>query len=276
MNQKCVVLGGSGFLGRTIVDELTSRGDLVISADRTAVDTVQPGVSYQYCDLTKPDTIRAAINGADEVYLIAGVLGTSELEKDVANAVMVNVLGSVNVLNACLAEKVPKVFYPSKPSPWLNTYGPGQHVYPVRKVIPTFCLMARLGLPLRIFGTGLNVSDQIYSKDIGRIVVQAVRQGMSDRLYDLGTGVGRTTIEIAKAVNTVAGRNSGDYVFEPMRPGELEGTKLVADIDPLTIAFAKRGRALYFSDWMDTLSKTYRYYSTLPMTEVKKAQEMWG
>jgi len=302
---KCVVIGGSGFLGGAIVDELVARGDQVISADRTT-QIKKRGVENKSCDVIIPSSISEVVDGADEVYLIAGVLGTSELDEQIISAVRVNVLGAVNTLNACVASGVKRLFYPSKPNPWLNTYtitkiaaeqfmklyhkrydlnvvimrwfnayGPGQHTHPVRKVVPTFCLQARVGKPLTIFGTGENVCDLIFSRDIARWSVEAMRAGLWEKVWDLGRGMGVTVNQIAADILSVADKDVRNIQHIPMRRGEVEGTKLVADLNDLREAFAQKDIRLHFSSWMDTLRRTYKYYEALPFETLEKAMEIW-
>jgi nucleoside-diphosphate-sugar epimerase len=301
MTRRCVVIGGSGFLGSAIVDELKLRGDDVLSVDRDHDYT-----SQEWCDITNADSVSGVVRGAEEVYLIAGVLGTSELDMGIYNAANVNILGAINVLDACVNAKVPKLFYPSKPNPWLNTYtitkiaaeqfvrlyrerfglqtvvmrffnvyGPRQHFYPIRKIMPTFCLQARVHKPLTILGTGKNISDQIFSRDVARIVVDAMRMGLTDQVYELGRGIGMTPIEIAADVNKLAGLPADHIRFFPMRRGEEEDTVLVANVEPLAKAFAKKGSGLWFSDWAETLEETFDYYMSLSMDDVRKAMEIW-
>jgi len=302
---KCVVIGGSGFLGGAIVDELVARGDQVISADRN-IRELKDGVESRFCDLTEPSTIKDVVDGADEVYLIAGVLGTSELDDQIISAIRVNVMGAVNTLNACVEAGVKRLFYPSKPNPWLNTYtitkiaaeqfmkiyherydlnvivmrwfnayGPGQHAYPVRKIVPTFCLQARYGELLTIFGTGENVCDLVSSRDIARWSVEATRLELCKQVWDFGRGIGMTVNQVAADILTVADKDVRNVQHIPMRRGEVEGTKLVADIDDLRDAFAQKGKKIYFESWMETLRETYRYYEHLPMEKLLKAMEIW-
>src|SRR5690349_6841230 len=123
-----VVVGGLGFLGGAIVDELLRRGDAVAVLDPHAADArcaARFGPGRVRClrgDILDPASLRDAFRGADEVYHPAGRLGTSELDADVPSAIAANVTGAVNVFEAAVAAGVPAVFYPSKPNVWLNTY----------------------------------------------------------------------------------------------------------------------------------------------------------
>lgn len=305
---RCVVIGGSGFLGGAIVRELVGRGSEVLVADRSggAPHDCPPGVRSVVCDITNPVAVRRTVQDADEVYLIAGVLGTSGLNGDIQRAVQVNIAGAVNVLQACLEAGVPRVFYPGKPNCWLNTYtvtkeaaerfaalfneadlevvrmrwfnayGPGQHMAPVRKIVPTFCLCARFELPLPIYGTGLNTVDMIFSDDLARWSVEATRRRFSDRVYDLGTGEAMTVREVAEGVREVSGTSAG-LRYEPMRQGETEPTELVADVEPLRARLWTQHRVrLRFTAWEEGLERTWRYYRDVPENRALEALEHHG
>lgn len=66
--------------------------------------------------------VMTTFRGAEEVYDFAGVLGTSELDDDVAEAITTNVLGAAVQFEAAIRQGVRRVLYASKPNVWLNTY----------------------------------------------------------------------------------------------------------------------------------------------------------
>lgn len=290
---RTVVVGGRGFLGRAIVAELQVRGDEVTVFDRAVPATIStaedPGVRHVSGDIGSRDVLVAAFEGADEVYHLGGRLGTSELESDVHGAIAANITGTVNVFDAALAARVPAVFYPSKPNVWLNTYtitkyaaeqfatlynteypiricslrlfnayGPGQALTSVRKIIPTFAVQALLGQPLSVYGDGRQTVDMVYSEDIGRIAVDFTRSGYKGPPVDCGRGIALSVVDVADAVNAYVGSRAG-IRFEPMRRGESEGTRLVADPAPLREAIGR----LDFADWESSLAKTVDWYAAL-------------
>ena len=303
---KCVVVGGGGFLGGAIVDCLVGKGDEVVSLDRTWSPKKDWVVNVQG-DILDKDRLIEVFEGAEEVYNVAGMLGTSELNGDIQQATMVNVVGACNVFEAAIKTGVARVFYPGKPNVWLNTYsitkqasedfaqlyhdkydtdfirlrwfnayGPGQHTHPIRKIVPTFCLLARFGLPINIFGSGTNIVDMMHSRDIGKLSVEATRNNLSDTVYELGRGVPVTVLKVADDINKIAENDAG-LSFTDMREGETENTVLVADVKPLINNLAMKGVRHYeFEDWMDTLVETYEYYCTIPEEEAKEALRFHG
>jgi len=234
-----------------------------------------------------PQFLREAFRDADEVYHLGGKLGTTELDDSIRNAVELNVIGAVNVFEAAVEARVPTVFYPTKPNIWLNTYtvtkvaaeqfaaifnerfpirirslryynayGPGQATGPVRKIIPTFAMQALGRRPLEVYGDGEQTVDMIYSADIGRITVDFTRSNHEGPAADCGRGIHLTVNEVAQAVNDVVGNPAGIRHL-PMRRGEVEGTRLAADLSALRRALPD----LAFSDWMETLASTIEWYA---------------
>jgi nucleoside-diphosphate-sugar epimerase len=296
-----VVIGGLGFLGGAVGDELLRRGDdvLVVDAegDQAACDArFGGGVPFVHADVRDRPALAGAFAGADEVYHLAGALGTSELEDDVALAVAVNVSGSVNVFDAARAAGVERVFHACKPNVWLNTYsitkfaaeqfgllfaeqhglsvrglryfnayGPGQHLWPVRKLVPSFAAAASRGLPLEVFGDGEQVVDLIYAPDLARLTVDFTRSSCTE-VVDCGRGVPITVNEVAHAVNRWFGNTAG-VLHLPMRRGEREGTTLVADLGELVEAIGP----LVFSDWEQSLGTTLEWYARCHPSAIDEA-----
>ena len=289
---KAVVVGGQGFLGSATVRELLARGDEVIVLDRMA-EQKRADALFGPCatraikgDILDPDSLARAFRGIDEVYHLAGRLGTSELNQCVRDAIETNVTGAVNVFQAAMDADVPALFYASKPNVWLNTYtitkfaaeqfaemyaklgariltlryfnayGPGQPKGPVRKIIPTFASQAARGEPLTVYGNGEQTVDMIYADDIARITVRFVRSGAACGVVDCGRGIPMTVNAVARAVLDHFG-SKGGVVHLPMRDGETPDTHLVADITALHCAIGP----LDFSPWESTLAHTLDSYA---------------
>jgi len=296
---KCCVIGANGFIGFEMVNYLLSKGDEVTCFDiDTSKKEVHNNLRFENLDITDRKMCFDKLKDFDEVYNCAGVLGTSELNEMISTAVKVNVIGCLNVFDACNNNKIPRVFYPSKPNPWLNTYtitkeasekfsqmyneksdttkiismrwfnafGPNQHTHPVRKIGPTFSLLAKEGLPIEIFGSGDNVVDMITAKDIAKWSVEATRHNFWEEVYDLGRGVPVTVKEFAKDVNKISGNKSG-VKFANMREGEDENTILVADISKLRKRFADNGIEMKFEDYEESLKEMYDFYAKVPAKE---------
>jgi uncharacterized protein YbjT (DUF2867 family) len=81
MNELVTVFGGGGFLGRYLVQELLRSGRRVRVAERNPRDTIHlkplAGLGQAQAviaDVTKPETVRRAVQGADVVINLVGTL----------------------------------------------------------------------------------------------------------------------------------------------------------------------------------------------------------
>jgi nucleoside-diphosphate-sugar epimerase len=226
-------VGGNGFIGRAIVEELLRQGDECRIFDIAPAWNVVDPVDVEVIEgsILDRDALDAAFRGADEVYHLAGDLGTAELEDDPVSAIRTNILGAVNVFDAALATDVPCVFFPAKPNVWENVYtitkrtgedfarlysrtrpiaipqlrlfnafGPGQHLTPVRKLVPTLAVQAMRGLPLQVFGDGTQTVDMIAVRDLARLIIAFTRTRCIDAVPDCGRGEPMTVNAVAACV----------------------------------------------------------------------------
>jgi len=114
---KCVVTGGSGFVGQRLVEMLVERGaQRVVSFDIAPPPTdawKNPRIDYMEGDLRNLDSVSEAVLGADCVWHLAAAVGPyhpKQLYEEV------NVLGTRHVVEACRAAGVPKIVMSSSPS----------------------------------------------------------------------------------------------------------------------------------------------------------------
>lgn len=232
------VTGGAGFLGQYTVRELQKRG-----YEATALD-IQDGWDSQNAAV-----VMDALQGQDAVIHLAGVLGTEELYGIPQQAVTTNVLGAVNVLEACKRYGIPYVAT-DLPDIWkniyqatkacareialsyhmhqglpvtivrpYNAYGPGQKVHGVQKLVPTFAHNAWRGLPLPVWGDGQQVVDLVWAGDIAKVLVDALTVGGHGETIEAGTGKAMTVQEVAQSVLALTGSDS-PIQYLPMRKGE--------------------------------------------------------
>lgn len=84
-----------------------------------------------------------------------------------------------------------------------NNYGPRQ--YP-EKLIPLFVTNALEGLPLPVYGHGKNTRDWIHVDDHAAALDAVLARGEAGEVYNIGSGVERSALDIAGAVLTHLGR----------------------------------------------------------------------
>jgi UDP-glucose 4-epimerase len=295
---KTLIFGGMGLIGKAVARECKNRGQSVVIADR---------IGFRRCDIRERAAVANLISDVrpDAVYQFAGELGTSELDTDIPAAVESNILGMTNVFDACARFGVGLVFHPSKPSVWLNTYtvtkaaneeiaklynslhqktritslryfnahGGDQHLFPVRKLVPTLAAQAILRLPMEVFGDGLQTVDMIDVRDMARLTVDFCETGRTDCVPDCGSGEELTVLQVARDIARHFGRAATDIVHLPMRQGETPGTRLVANIHPLSPILGKK---FYVSTWRETFRHTLEEIAALPRERLIEAAKFYG
>lgn len=111
---KILVTGGGGFLGSAICRQLVARGDEVTAFQRSAnPDLEKLGVSVVQGNLTDPELLSSVVNGKDAVIHTAARAG---IWGDYDVYYQPNVVGTKNVIAACLEHAVHKLVFTSSPS----------------------------------------------------------------------------------------------------------------------------------------------------------------
>lgn len=109
-----LVTGGTGFLGRRIVERLVGQGRAVtVMARRPAPDLEARGVRFVACSLEDASAVRDACRGMETVYHVAAKVGVWGRRSDYFAA---NVLGTRAVLDGCRAHGVRRLVHTSTPS----------------------------------------------------------------------------------------------------------------------------------------------------------------
>jgi UDP-glucose 4-epimerase len=162
-------------------------------------------------DIRDATAVSEAVAHVDGVIHLAGVLGTQETIANPRPAAETNVLGGLNVLEACAqygtplvniavgnyreystysitkttVERFATMYARHRDLPVvsvraLNAYGPRQSVSQpygtsrVRKIIPSFVSRLLHHDPIEIYGDGSQIMDMIYAPDVARVLVTAL------------------------------------------------------------------------------------------------------
>lgn len=86
-----------------------------------------------------------------------------------------------------------------------NPYGPRQPPHRKQGLIPIALRQILLGEPVVQFGDGSMVRDYVYVEDLIRMVVAIVERGGRHELYNLGSGVGLSVIDVFDSLERVTG-----------------------------------------------------------------------
>lgn len=109
------VVGASGFVGRNVVSELVAADHRVRALDIEPFDASHKAVSSETVDVTDAEAVARAVDGTDAIAHLAAHPLSASVDHPRQNA-EVNVVGSLNVLDAAREAGVEKVFFASASS----------------------------------------------------------------------------------------------------------------------------------------------------------------
>jgi UDP-glucose 4-epimerase len=132
MADRCLVLGGSGFLGRHTIAALVSHGFLVrafdLSFDNVPLQELGDTVDIVEGDFLDKDKMRAALRGCRIVFHHIGTTTPQDSNQDPVFDVQSNVVGTLHLLQQAVSEEsVEKIVFTSS----------GGTVYGIPQQIPT-------------------------------------------------------------------------------------------------------------------------------------------
>ncbi|MHB9073523.1 MAG: NAD-dependent epimerase/dehydratase family protein [Desulfobaccales bacterium] len=113
MRSKAVVVGGSGFLGSHLADALTEAGYAVTIFDLNPSPWRRIEQEMVIGDIRDEAAVNHCLRGARYVYHLAGIADIGQASASPKETVEHNIIGSTNVLEACLREKVERLIYAS-------------------------------------------------------------------------------------------------------------------------------------------------------------------
>lgn len=305
--KKIAVTGGSGFIGSAICLECQARGQEVIIFDKAEpLYKLPDGVTWFQGDICNKKHVRKLIKEVkpDHIYMVAGILGTSELNRAPGIATLVNIHGVANFMDFAVTGELPSVFFAAKPNiwenmytitkqsaeriiqlymkeyglmgtihRWYNAYGPRQHTHPVRKAVPYFILMALNNLPVRIHGSGNQATDYIHVQDVAKIAVESMNNGKftNSEIVDVGTGVELKVNDLAEIIIKLS-ESKSKIIHVPMREGEIPETKPVANAAKIKKIM---GADFEFTNFEKGMLETIDYYRNLPGEQKDSALEFY-
>lgn len=101
MIKKVVIFGGSGFLGSYLAEELLKKGYKIVIADIIPPANNDLKKYFLKVDILKTENIKSVIAKADIVYNLASLANLEDSRKDPYKTININVLGNINILEAC-------------------------------------------------------------------------------------------------------------------------------------------------------------------------------
>ena len=252
---KILVTGAAGFIGKHLVRRLMVDKHKVIAFDKRncslGTQSVHGDVaSFDFTDI---------LEDVDVVFHLASLLGTSELFHRIIEAERVNVIGTLNLLEAMRKKDVDNMVFTSKPNIWkdnvytitketceryltmyrnvygfnaviarpFNVYGPEEHLSEYRKAVPYFTIAALKNETIEIFGNGEQTMDAVYVDDAIEALVRCSTVRPRE-VVEIGSGrplkVKRLAQEIVNLTNS-----KSKLLSIPMRRGEADAKNIRAN-----------------------------------------------
>jgi UDP-glucose 4-epimerase len=110
---KIAVIGGSGFLGSHVCDQLSQAGHEVTIFDRETSQWLNTEQEMIVGDLLDEKTLAKAITGCDVVYNFAAIADIDEALNKPIETAKINVLGNVMLLESCRKAQIQRYVYAS-------------------------------------------------------------------------------------------------------------------------------------------------------------------
>ena len=228
LKQRVLVTGGSGFIGRYVVEDLWSRGHTVIAPTHKDMNCLDREQMFRHVGEYKCDSI---------VHLACLVPHCNK--EDEGERARTNVEMTVNIILACARYRVPLLVYASSTAVYghqapvvevippiemltlyarskrigeelcsllVNTrhislrisapYGEGMR----ETVISKFVKRAMNGETIEVQGSGNRMQDWTYVRDIAKGIRLSIESETANGVYNLGSGVGRSIKELVGIV----------------------------------------------------------------------------
>ena len=113
-----------------------------------------------------------------------------------------------------------------------NNFGP--YHYP-EKMIPLFITNLLDGLPVPLYGDGLNYREWVHVEDHCSALVAILESGQSGESYNITSGSGVTNLELTHRILDLLGKDESSIKYVQDRPGHdrryaLDGGKITRDL----------------------------------------------
>jgi len=111
--KKTVVVGGSGFIGSHVADHLSDAGYQVTIYDKAPSLYLRNDQEMIVGDVQESEKLKQVITDAEVVYNFAALADLNQALEQPIKTINVNILGNLNVMEACHAHGVKRFIYAS-------------------------------------------------------------------------------------------------------------------------------------------------------------------
>lgn len=286
------VFGASGFVGRNLLDELTTTDHDILACDIKPIDHDAPNVEFRDVDLTDEQAVRETVSEVDTVAHLAAHPLPASTDNPKLNA-EINIVGTLNVLDAAREHDIEKVFFSSAsslvgevaevpvPEDHLATpqspYGVTKHA--VEEYLDVYKQLYDLDyLVFRFF----NVYGPYQYPDSGALVpVVLARLARDERIFVTGDGQQtRDFIYVRDITDFIVEGLEGDVKNEVVNMGRgadtaiLNAIELMADVVGVEPDIDRKPeRPDEIDDFYADMSKCKRLFGRTPDTEFRDGLE---
>ena len=113
MAKKVLVVGGSGFLGSHVADELTEKGYEVTIFDQKKSTWINDNQKFIESDLLDREHVIKSLEGFNFVIHFAGIADIGESKEKPLETIETNIIGTANLLEGCRKNKIEKFIFAS-------------------------------------------------------------------------------------------------------------------------------------------------------------------
>ena len=113
MAKKVLVVGGSGFLGSHVADELIEKGYEVTIFDQKKSTWINDNQKFIESDLLDREHVIESIEGFNFVIHFAGIADIGESKEKPLETIETNIIGTANLLEGCRKNKIERFIFAS-------------------------------------------------------------------------------------------------------------------------------------------------------------------
>jgi len=248
----CLVIGGNGFIGTSLITALQQDERTITVLDHMMPVHPLPNIKYISADYGKEDVLRKLLSGVDEIVLLAysSVPKTSfddpfsDISENLPRALTLFKIASVykklvvissggaiygNVdrlpirethatnpispygITKLAIEKYALMYAASDKLPVVivrpaNAYGEGQRPFTGQGFVATAIASILQRKPIIMYSRTGTIRDYIHVSDLASGIVAALDKGRIGSVYNLGTRVGTTNMEIIDMLRPLANK----------------------------------------------------------------------
>lgn len=120
MNDRVLITGASGFIGRYVAEEALRRGYRVTGVDRNPRHPA--GIAFLEADIRDKDRMAQAMEGQDSVIHLAAVTSNVEFMRNPMECYEINVNGFLNVIDAAAKSGCKRFVYASSAAVYADSF----------------------------------------------------------------------------------------------------------------------------------------------------------